>query len=542
MALWPLWLSSLCVGAAAPSVSVTVRNVVGRDVQISWVAPGSGKKVPQTAKPTKHGSSTGINSFEGHEFVVEDATAGADERDECGFWAKVGECATNPGYMLKSCARSCRQNSTSASASFVVGATEEYITVGDDWQVTRTGPAKRARERAAALWADCETTTGAESESSSSSSSSSCRGDAAACARGRAELEFLGPLATEMELEKAIFQRAFAVKPRVTPSEDHTGALTTAEDDVDETWRLYEAAKLKATIGEGACVDEETCLAAVEAAGVAFYRGTDSLRRATRRRAAAVRNATCASSATETTFLPEAVVVDDADFEWEGRRASDLFYRPDLDPSARVARVSSFVSEEECDAMVSFARPRLRKATHAKDGDLGAVSETRDAQQATVDARSVPAADDVRRRAVRLANFLSNYSLAVDGQEDLMAIQYHAGQQYMLHCDGSCDGTPFLPGGRLATLLMFCKDADDGGATTFPNAGAHVIPRAGDAVYFHFRAGGGPKDGLLTEHWHTEHSGCEVRAGEKWVITFWLRDGVDNDTPAYRFSPFGGPL
>jgi hypothetical protein len=26
-----------------------------------------------------------------------------------------------------------------------------------------------------------------------------------------------------------------------------------------------------------------------------------------------------------------------------------------------------------------------------------------------------------------------------------------------LHCDGYCDGTPYIPAGRAATLVMFCE-------------------------------------------------------------------------------------
>ena len=133
----------------------------------------------------------------------------------------------------------------------------------------------------------------------------------------------------------------------------------------------------------------------------------------------------------------------------------------------------------------------------------------------------------VKARSVALANFLSNYTLGLDGQEELMAVQYNAGQQYMLHCDGSCDGSPFVGGGRLATVLMYCATAD-GGGTAFPNANVHVVPKKGQAVYFHFR---GPEPDGVVEDWHTEHSGCPVKSGEKWVVTQWLRDGVSKQFP-----------
>ncbi|KAH8061417.1 procollagen-proline 4-dioxygenase [Aureococcus anophagefferens] len=68
--------------------------------------------------------------------------------------------------------------------------------------------------------------------------------------------------------------------------------------------------------------------------------------------------------------------------------------------------------------------------------------------------------------------------LGLDGQEELMAVQYNPGQQYMLHCDGSCDGSPFVAGGRLATVLMYCAAAD-GGGTAFPTrTGEAREPRA----------------------------------------------------------------
>ena len=93
-------------------------------------------------------------------------------------------------------------------------------------------------------------------------------------------------------------------------------------------------------------------------------------------------------------------------------------------------------------------------------------------------------------------------------------------------------------GGRLATVLMYCAAAD-GGGTAFPNANVHVVPAKGQAVYFHFR---GPEPDGVVEDWHTEHSGCPVRSGEKWVVTQWLRDGVSKEFPHHRFDPSGGPI
>lgn len=58
-------------------------------------------------------------------------------------------------------------------------------------------------------------------------------------------------------------------------------------------------------------------------------------------------------------------------------------------------------------------------------------------------------------------------------------IQYLGGQEYRPHCDGSCDGSPHLHAGRVATMLMYCRVADSGGGTSFTKAGVHVKPTQG---------------------------------------------------------------
>ena len=65
------------------------------------------------------------------------------------------------------------------------------------------------------------------------------------------------------------------------------------------------------------------------------------------------------------------------------------------------------------------------------------------------------------------------------------------------------------------------------------------MPQRGQAVYFHYR-GWDPAGAM--EDWHTEHSGCPLRDGSKWVITQWLRDGVSKERPHSRFDPSGGPI
>lgn len=44
---------------------------------------------------------------------------------------------------------------------------------------------------------------------------------------------------------------------------------------------------------------------------------------------------------------------------------------------------------------------------------------------------------------------------------------------------------------------------------------------------------------LLLTHRYTEHSGCPVLSGEKWITTAWMRDGVSKADPWTLFDPTG---
>ena len=38
---------------------------------------------------------------------------------------------------------------------------------------------------------------------------------------------------------------------------------------------------------------------------------------------------------------------------------------------------------------------------------------------------------------------------------------------------------------------------------------------------------------------YTEHSGCPVLEGEKWITTAWMREGVTADDPWDLYDPMG---
>jgi prolyl 4-hydroxylase len=71
-------------------------------------------------------------------------------------------------------------------------------------------------------------------------------------------------------------------------------------------------------------------------------------------------------------------------------------------------------------------------------------------------------------------------------------------------------------GQRVATLVMYLQEPEQGGATTFPDVGLEVAPVRGTGVFFSY-----DRPDPVTR---TLHGGAPVLAGEKWVATKWLRE------------------
>ena len=216
-------------------------------------------------------------------------------------------------------------------------------------------------------------------------------------------------------------------------------------------------------------------------------------------------------------------------------------------PASKVHVVKNFISVDECHAMEDAARPILHKATVA-DGKGGSeLSPNRKAMQAGI---KIPwhleeegnLLTTLSRRVYDYVNNVLDMDIEENGQEDLMSIQYEGRgegdeepDRYMPHCDGDCNGMPFKPGNRMATMVIKCTIPEKGGATNFRNAGLHVVPEAGSATFFSYI----DPESMKMDNGFTEHSGCPVIEGEKKIVTQWVRLGVDDENPWDSFNTLG---
>lgn len=85
----------------------------------------------------------------------------------------------------------------------------------------------------------------------------------------------------------------------------------------------------------------------------------------------------------------------------------------------------------------------------------------------------------------------------------------------------------------LCSSLHLCSTLPEvGGATNFRNAGVHVKPETGNAIFFSYI----DPETKTMDLGFTEHSGCPVYEGEKKIVTQWIRYGVDNENPWDSFN------
>lgn len=217
--------------------------------------------------------------------------------------------------------------------------------------------------------------------------------------------------------------------------------------------------------------------------------------------------------------VPEPLVVASASFvETHDRRVQVVMAvtRP------RVIVFRGVLSDDECDELVRLSAAKLERS-RIVDPATGAESEhaerTSDGTYFQVEENPLVARID--RRVAELMGW------PVENGEGLQILHYRVGGEYKPHFDyfnpSDPGSAPHVAkgGNRVATLVIYLSDVDQGGATIFPDAGLSVTPVKGNAVFFSYDT---PAPSSLTLH-----GGAPVERGEKWIATKWVRERAYTD-------------
>jgi len=168
---------------------------------------------------------------------------------------------------------------------------------------------------------------------------------------------------------------------------------------------------------------------------------------------------------------------------------------------------------------VALARPRLARSETVENQSGGSeVNAARTSQGMFFDRGETGLISMIEQRIATLLQWPLTHG------EGLQVLHYRPGAEYRPHhdyFDPAHPGTASIlqrGGQRVATLVMYLNTPLAGGATIFPDVALDVTPVKGSAVFFSY-----DRPHAVTR---TLHGGAPVVAGEKWVATKWLRQGV----------------
>ncbi|MFN5177367.1 2OG-Fe(II) oxygenase [Limnohabitans sp.] len=185
----------------------------------------------------------------------------------------------------------------------------------------------------------------------------------------------------------------------------------------------------------------------------------------------------------------------------------------------QVVVIGGLLTEEECDALIAAAQPRMQRSLIVQTSTGGdEESPDRTSRGMFFERGENPVVARVEERLSRLVGW------PVDHGEGMQVLHYRCGAEYKPHYDYFDPDEPGTPtilkrgGQRLATLVMYLNNPARGGGTVFPDLKLEIAPQKGSAVFFSYPVAHPASQSL--------HGGAPLLEGEKWVATKWFRAGV----------------
>ena len=189
--------------------------------------------------------------------------------------------------------------------------------------------------------------------------------------------------------------------------------------------------------------------------------------------------------------------------------------------SPRILAVQGLVPPAACDWVIEQSRPRLQRAL-VQDPETGhtVMGQTRTNQVANFELTST----NLLNLFVQ-ARIAAAAGVAPRMMEAFAVLHYAAGEEASEHYDfldpdlAGYGAVIERHGQRVATCLLYLNDGYDGGETAFPELGISHRGAKGDALIFFSvdEASGAPDRRTL-------HAGRPPAAGEKWVLSQFIRD------------------
>ncbi|XP_065021645.1 probable prolyl 4-hydroxylase 4 isoform X2 [Musa acuminata AAA Group] len=203
-----------------------------------------------------------------------------------------------------------------------------------------------------------------------------------------------------------------------------------------------------------------------------------------------------------------------------------------------------FLTDEECDHLISLARLELKRSAVADNlSGKSTLSEVRTSSGMFINKGKDSIVEGIEDK-IAAWTFLPK-----ENGEDIQVLRYEPGQKYDPHYDYFSDKVNIARGGhRIATVLMYLTDVAKGGETVFPSAeeprhrgedakddsfsecaqrGKAVKPKRGNALlFFSLHPDATTDQGSL-------HAGCPVIEDENESCERWAALGECTKNPEY---------
>ena len=187
----------------------------------------------------------------------------------------------------------------------------------------------------------------------------------------------------------------------------------------------------------------------------------------------------------------------------------------------RIVIYHDFVSDKQIKTIHELARPLLKPSTVADNSTATATANYRVSMTAWLHKSWHTDVAAIYKRTHELTG------LNMDSAEDMGVNNYGIGGWYTSHFD-------FLKmnNDRIATMLIYETNVEQGGATVFPHLGISISPKKGSAAFWFNLLQNGKGDEM------TMHAACPVLSGTKWVSNIWIHErGQEKNRPCST-NPF----
>jgi hypothetical protein len=184
----------------------------------------------------------------------------------------------------------------------------------------------------------------------------------------------------------------------------------------------------------------------------------------------------------------------------------------------RIVVVEHFATADECQWLIGRAGSGLMRAKVYRGSSTPQVAQTRTNREMSFTIFNADVVLSLIRDRIAAAS-----GAPVTHFEIAKLLHYSPGEQFALHADFIEAKTPELAhdlaarGQRAATFLIYLNDGYEGGATQFPRIDWQYRGGRGDALLFSNVDADGAPD------YDTVHAGMPPTAGEKWVLSQWVR-------------------